>query len=272
MRRASANKQGFTLIELLVVIAIIAILAALLLPALARAKQKARTVECINNERQLSLAAALYAHDNNDLLVPNNYSSSGGGLTPGNPATWVAGVMYQNSDGTNRNLLVDPRFALFAPYISPTASYHCPEDRSTAHLGGHDYPVLRSYALNEYVGWNDSSHLAAGPAGHIFRKLTQIDGPTPAQLFTFLDVNPKSICWPFFGVFLDPPGAEKFFHYPAIYHNQRAVLSFADSHAETHRWQDRRTLFPTSQNFHGHKDPSPNNVDIVWLEEHATRR
>jgi prepilin-type N-terminal cleavage/methylation domain-containing protein len=271
MRNSRAQNQGFTLIELLVVIAIIAILAALLLPALAMAKHKARTVECINNERQLSLAASLYAHDNNDLLVLNNHSSSGG-LPSGNPKTWVAGIIYQNSDGTNRNLLVNPGYALFAPYISPTASYHCPEDHSTIHVGGGEYPVIRSYVLNEYVGWSEYGSPPAGPMGHIFRKFSQIDGPTPAQLFTFLDVNPKSICWPFFGVYLDAPGAERFFHYPAIYHNQRAVLSFADAHVETHRWRDRRTLYPTSQNFHDHKDSSPNNLDIVWLQEHATRR
>jgi prepilin-type N-terminal cleavage/methylation domain-containing protein len=272
MKSACPDENAFTLIELLVVIAIIAILAALLLPALAMAKAKARMVQCINNERQLSVAWTTYTYDNNDTLVANNDSSTGASLPVGKPRTWIAGVIDKvPDDSTNQSLLIDPGYALFANYISPAATYHCPEDHSTVKIAGQDYPVLRSYELNEYVGWSKPTPPPTGPSGHIFRKFAQIDGPSPSLLFTFLDVYPKSICWPFFGVYLTKPGAEMIFHYPAVYHHERAVMSFSDGHTEPHHWRDPRTLYPASLDFHGHRDSSPNNADIIWLQEHASR-
>ncbi len=99
-RLAGPHISGFTLIELLVVIAIIAILAGLLLPTLARAKQKAQAVQCINNEKQLSLAWLMYANDNQDHLVPNGdlnkqpTSVNDPNLQPGGSlAQWCPGSM-----------------------------------------------------------------------------------------------------------------------------------------------------------------------------------
>jgi prepilin-type N-terminal cleavage/methylation domain-containing protein/prepilin-type processing-associated H-X9-DG protein len=273
-KREATGASAFTLIELLVAIAVIAILAALLLPALSMAKAKGRQVQCINNERQQSLAWMLYVHDANDNLPANGPNVLGElGMEPG-ARLWVQGIIdFVTSDSTNQSLLLDPKYALFADYIRSLSTYQCPEDHSTVTIGSKSYQVTRSYSLNCYTGWAPTwvPNFGVGLAkGRFFKKLAQVDAPGPSLLMTFLDVNPKSICFPYFGVIVAPPGAEAVYHYPAVYHNNGAVVAFADGHVERHKWRDLRTLAPQSPNFHAHNDASPNNQDIVWLEQHAT--
>jgi prepilin-type N-terminal cleavage/methylation domain-containing protein/prepilin-type processing-associated H-X9-DG protein len=105
-------RRAFTLIELLVVIAIIAILASLLLPALARAKQRAIAIKCLSNLRQVGLAAALYAQDNDDLLPQSSHSKS----------SWVGTLQ---------------------PYLSGTNLHRCPTDPNLTR----NY----SFAINDYL-------------------------------------------------------------------------------------------------------------------------
>jgi prepilin-type processing-associated H-X9-DG protein len=100
--------------------------------------------------------------------------------------------------------------------------------------------------------------------------MSQLANPGPAETFTFQDVYPDSICWPYFGVNMGPPNTERFFNWPAIAHNNGSVIGFADGHADYHRWTDPRTLAPVSADWHGHSDSSPGNRDIVWLRAHAT--
>ena len=256
---------GFTLIELLVVIAIIGILASLLLPALAKAKAHGYRIACVNNLHQLSLIAQVYAGDNADQLVLNGSADSG--------PTWVSGSFRQTpADATNTALLLDPRRSLFAPYLNSLRLYKCPADHTPGTSARRADQRVRSYAMNSYMGW-------AGPAFknapderryRVFHRANDLNDP--AGLMLFVDVNPNSICRPCFGVLMDGGAQTRFLHLPASHHSRSGVISFADGHAESHRWRDDRTIQPRLTDYHDHNDLSPGNADVVWLREHATSR
>ena len=261
------------MIELLVVIAIIAILAALLLPALAAAKEQARFARCVSNEKELDLAWQVYANDNNDYLVLNGQCPAGGSQTQ---KLWVQGAFYNVGDNEDPYLVNDQRYALFASYIKEIGVYVCPSDPPSVTEGNKAYPKLRSYAMNAWIGWEATragdwdDRLGSQAQYRDFTRMRQIIGPAPSQLLTFIDVYPKSICWPYFGVEMGAPNTEDFFNWPGINHDKCGAVSFADGHVERHRWVDRRTVSPTSGNFHMHDDPSPRNLDLDYLRRHAT--
>jgi prepilin-type N-terminal cleavage/methylation domain-containing protein/prepilin-type processing-associated H-X9-DG protein len=264
----SVGKGGpaFTLIELLVVIAIIAILASMLLPALSQAKERARRIQCIGNEKQLAVTWMMYAGDNSDHLVANSKTLIPGGDP--NSKIWVQGSFYYGD--TNSALLYSPDFALFAPYVFTTMIYRCPSDSPTFNVNGQSFPKLRSYGLNGFMGWVDvwDNGFGSQSSLRVFEKSTAVT--EPSRFFTFQDVYAKSICTPFFGVAMWDVSDNSFYNYPFIDHNKGGVVSFADGHVEWHRWLDPRTLSPTSIDFHAHSDSSPNNPDIEWLKYHAT--
>jgi prepilin-type N-terminal cleavage/methylation domain-containing protein len=257
------GRQGFTLIELLVVMSIIAILAALLLPVLATAKASAKRIGCINNEKQLAIAAFVYAADNNDRM-PNDCRQSPASSAN---ALWIQGAFFVPPDNTNTAYLFNQNFALFANIIKSPATYVCPADRNTVKVGGVSYPKIRSYEMNAYVGWNGLWDYRLATGYQIFRDQTDFSTAMPSGTFLFIDVQPDSICWPYFGVEMTE---DYFFNFPASSHSRGAVLSFADSHVEWHRWTDGRTIAAHSLSYHMHHEPSAGNADLSWLRTRTT--
>jgi prepilin-type N-terminal cleavage/methylation domain-containing protein len=255
---------AFTLIELLVVIAIIAILAALLLPALARAKSKAKRVQCLSNQRQLATATMLYATDTTDLLPCNGRSD----YVDPDRRLWVQGYFYDQVSVTNTDYILSPQYALFSPYIHNTKVYVCAADpEQVTDYYGIKYPRLRSYEMNAYVGWYGQWDSRLSLNYRIFKKHTDMTAAMPAGTFLFQDVNQNSICWPYFGVYMDQ---EAFFNFPSSAHENGGVVSFSDAHAEYHRWRDPRTIRAFSSNYHNHWDASPGNPDVAWLQARTT--
>jgi prepilin-type N-terminal cleavage/methylation domain-containing protein len=259
------GRPGFTLIELLVVIAIIAILAAMLLPALSRAKGTALRAACINNEKQLTLAAFVYATDNRDMMPNQTYQPA---ASTNNPL-WVQGAFFQGPDNTNTTLLFSENYALFGSIIKSQGTYLCPADRTTVNIGGVLYPKIRSYEMNVYVGWSGIWDYRLWWGYKVFRKHSDFSVAMPSGTFMFIDVHPDSICWPYFGVEMQP-GYDYFFNFPSSAHSRGGVLSYADNHVEWHRWQDGRTIAAQSLNYHMHHELSTGNVDLQWLRDRTT--
>ncbi len=273
-RSARFCEPAFTLIELLVVIAIIAILASLLLPALGKAKIKAQATQCMSNLRQLQLAWIMYAYDYNDRLALNGTGSDVAG--------WVAGWLDysgSNPDNTNVAKLLDPNWAKLAPYTSAAGIYKCPADQSRVRIGGKSYFRVRSMSMSTMIACDGGLSWGPSPPYRLFYKLGDFVDPGPSRTFVLLDEHPDAVNNGAFGVIMSDrsrPQQARIFDYPASYHNGACGLSFADGHAETHKWLDPRTKPPaTYKNYlplPAGGTPVPNNQDMFWLSEHASAR
>lgn len=268
------RKAAFTLIELLVVIAIISILAALLLPALSTAKSEALRIQCVNNQKELTVAWTMYPADNREFLILNGGDVN---TTSSSPHLWVYGGNHGDPQTlTNSLYLVGANYALMAPLEPSVPLYKCPADISTWSAGdtGKKVLELRSYSLNSYIGTtaaNSVAPLSFNPAYQIYLKTSQLAAGTTADRFVFIDVNPGSICTPGFGVDMS---AESFIHVPSTLHRKGGVVSFADGHVESHRWQDPRTIITVTggEQYIQHGIASPNNPDLVWIVQRTTAK
>lgn len=215
--------KAFTLIELLVVIAIIAILAAMLLPALSRAKLKAQGIQCVNNSRQFVLAWMMYANDSQDRLVPN----PGTGSTVAN--AWAAGNMQIATDQTNSKLISD---ALLYPYTKSIGLYKCP---------GNQKNMLRGISMNLYMDGTPNPQFTGPPGFKVFGKLSTITHAT--QLYVMIDEDDTTINDAQFRVAGSADQINNLTSsltardWPATYHGLSAGISFADGHAEMHHWK-----------------------------------
>jgi prepilin-type N-terminal cleavage/methylation domain-containing protein/prepilin-type processing-associated H-X9-DG protein len=266
---------AFTLVELLVVIAVIAILAALLMPALTGAKKQAARIQCISNEKQLILAWAIYSTDNNESLVLNGGDTS---RTSTQAHLWVHGGNHGSADTlTNTSYLTGRNFALFARSLPSEKIYKCPADSSTWPLWSSKLTYvteLRSYAMNSYLGTAGAGAVPPvklDSAYKVYTKSSQFGTVSPINRFVFMDVNPASICTPAFGVDMS---LQNWIHYPSDLHRRGGVLAFADGHVESHLWEDPRTMLHLAdgQAYIPHNISSPNNPDLAWIAEQTTSR
>jgi prepilin-type N-terminal cleavage/methylation domain-containing protein/prepilin-type processing-associated H-X9-DG protein len=249
------RKQGFTLIELLVVIAIIAILAAMLLPALARAKAKAQTTACLNNQKQLQLCWQMYADDNGDRIIPNLQNP------PTTASGWILGNMHNVNDATNIILI---RTGLLFYYNNAIGIYHCPADVKP--YNGINVR-LRTYSMNCYMAGLDIGSEKQGLTGyHVNKKTTEIKHPNPSNAFVFTEEAEFSIDDGHFG--FSPDGSPNqgpvniWYNVPASYHNG-ANFSFADGHVSFRKWMDGTTKTIAAI---AATDPSTDHADLRYVQ------
>jgi prepilin-type N-terminal cleavage/methylation domain-containing protein/prepilin-type processing-associated H-X9-DG protein len=266
--RLNTRKPGFTLIELLVVIAIIAILAAMLLPALARAKERAAGISCLNNLKQLTVAANIYSGDFKESIPPNAVND---------PRAWVSGDVSLLPGATN---VADIRAAVLYPYTKSEGIYRCPGDKVP--VNGVNVQRIRSYSLNGMLGDNLGSTVNVHPGLNEHKKFTDVLDPGPAAATFFVDEqtdanrNYCSIDDGYFAVNLGTKGTPRtqWRNVPASRHGNAGLFSYVDGHAEKMKWLEGKTRtlrFDASTQPAGTTGTTPFDRDFqhLWMSTYS---
>jgi prepilin-type N-terminal cleavage/methylation domain-containing protein/prepilin-type processing-associated H-X9-DG protein len=279
------RRSGFTLIELLVVIAIIAILAALLLPALKGAKEESLGIKCMSNMRQMAIGWRMYAQDNREFFVLASQSG-----TPNDPLSKYAWCQ-QEEDFTDNPKNYDPSVDITVgplyPYINSYLVYRCPSDTSVINHKGQLLARVRTVSMNFYLGGFGGYGLSDRyPVYMKTTDLIPVRSPGPSDTWVFVDERQDCINWGNYAADMagdepnDPPLYEFSEDMPGMYHNRSAGYAFADGHATIQHWLDLRTtppLQPPEQGSSGSTGPAvptlyvPRDVDVRWIQLHSVR-
>jgi prepilin-type N-terminal cleavage/methylation domain-containing protein/prepilin-type processing-associated H-X9-DG protein len=274
-----ATPDAFTLIELLVVIAIIAILASMLLPALTKAKVKAQSINCRSNLKQLALAWQMYAQDYNEKLT----YSEGWNVPPGVlPGVWLP-AGYRNPDPSNWDITNGIQQGALWSFCRNAAAWRCPADRSKVIPPGTriSVPRVRTYVMSSWMGGEGGGWPATillPKVWQVFLKTSDLNSIGPSMAWLFIDQREDHFMGGTAAFDTDmqgypsTPNDFRFdWDFPGTQHDGGSSLAFADGHAEAKRWVDPRTHPPLGANLPPPNTLCPNNPDIFWLQDHATR-